>query len=117
MEVDTLKCPLDKIGCCYANPPWSVIGKWLHRIREIPKLTCMMITPYLVSAPMMAPTNQTASKVDPCFSNTPLPRDVQQLLWRINASSQMAPADGLCIILSGKAYRPNKSALKLQTLI
>ena len=40
---------------------------------------------------MVAPTNQTASQGDPCFSNTPLPRDVQQLLGRMNASSQMAP--------------------------
>ena len=40
---------------------------------------------------MVAPTNQTASQGDPRFSNTPLSRAVQQLLGRINASSQMAP--------------------------
>ena len=40
---------------------------------------------------MVAPTNQTASQGDPCFSNPPLSRDVQELLGRINASSQMAP--------------------------
>jgi hypothetical protein len=51
MEVDALKCPLGNISCCYANPPWSVIGKWLHRLRENKHLTCMMITPYWVSAP------------------------------------------------------------------
>ena len=50
MEVDALKCPLEKIQCCYANPPWSIIGKWLHRLRENKELTCMMITPYWVSA-------------------------------------------------------------------
>ena len=34
MEVDALKCPLGNLNCCYTNPPWSVIGKWLHRLRE-----------------------------------------------------------------------------------
>ena len=40
---------------------------------------------------MVAPTNQTASQGNPCFSNPPLSRDVQEFLGRINASSQMAP--------------------------
>ena len=30
MEVDALKCPLENIQECYANPPWKIIGKWLH---------------------------------------------------------------------------------------
>ena len=50
IEVDALKCPLENIQCCYANPPWSIIGKWLHRLRVHKNLTCMMITPYWVSA-------------------------------------------------------------------
>ena len=40
---------------------------------------------------MVAPTNQTARQGDPCFPNPPLSRDVQELLGRVHASSQMAP--------------------------
>ena len=40
---------------------------------------------------MVAPTNQTAVEGDPCFSHPPISRDVQELLGRIYASSQMAP--------------------------
>ena len=34
MEIDALKWPLERIQCCYANNPWSVIGRLLHRLRE-----------------------------------------------------------------------------------
>ena len=39
----------------------------------------------------MAPNSHTASQGNPCISNPPLYRDVQELFGRINASSQMAP--------------------------
>jgi len=40
---------------------------------------------------MVAPTNQTASEGHPQFHNTPIPRDVQELLGRVNATSKVAP--------------------------
>ena len=40
---------------------------------------------------MVAPVSETAREGDPSIFNTPLPRDVQELLGRIDASSKMAP--------------------------
>ena len=41
---------------------------------------------------LVAPTNETARQGDPSFSNQTVPRDVQKLLGRINASATMAPS-------------------------
>ena len=41
---------------------------------------------------MVAPTGETAHKGGPSIHNTPISGDVQQLLGRIHASSQMAPS-------------------------
>ena len=41
---------------------------------------------------MVAPTIETARQGDPSFSDTPLSGDVQKLLGRVNATSQMAPS-------------------------
>ena len=60
MEVDVLKCPLENIQCCYANPPWSVIGKWLHRLRENNKVDLHDDNPLLGFSTTVAPTNKTA---------------------------------------------------------
>ena len=46
---------------------------------------------------MVAPTSETASQGYPCPYNTPIPRDVQQLLGRIHASTSLAPS--LCDII------------------
>ncbi len=32
------------------QPPWSIIGKWFHRLRENHHLKCMTIVPYCVSS-------------------------------------------------------------------
>ena len=50
MEVDALKCPLENIQACYANPPWKIINPWLHRVREHRHMKCMLIVPYWVSS-------------------------------------------------------------------
>ena len=40
---------------------------------------------------MVAPNNQTASEGHPQFHNTPISRNVQELLGRVNATSKVAP--------------------------
>ena len=40
---------------------------------------------------MVAPVSEIARKGDPSIFNTPLPRDVQKLLGKIDVSSKMAP--------------------------
>ena len=46
---------------------------------------------------MVAPVSETACEGDPSIPHTPLSRDVQELLGRINASSQVAPS--LCMVI------------------
>ena len=48
LEIDSLKCPLDKINERYVNPPSKIIGPWLHRLRENKDVKCLMITPIWV---------------------------------------------------------------------
>ncbi len=43
--VDALKCPLEGVPFCYANPPWPVVHDWLRRLLGNPHLVCMVITP------------------------------------------------------------------------
>ena len=70
MEVDALKCPLNNISCCYANPPWSVIGKWLQRLRVNKHLTW-------ISAPWWPQLIKLQVRVTPAFLIPPNSRDVQ----------------------------------------
>ena len=51
IATDALNCPLHQFHHIYANPPWTLIAKWLHRLRENPHLLCLMVCPYWVSAP------------------------------------------------------------------
>ena len=48
-KTDSLQCPLQDIKECYANPPWTVIGQWLIRLKEHPHLTCWVIVPFWAS--------------------------------------------------------------------
>jgi len=50
LEVDALKCPLQDIKDCYANPPWKIISPWLHRLRGNKHVRCMLIVPFWVSS-------------------------------------------------------------------
>ena len=49
-------------------------------------------SPLLGFKRMVAPVSETARQGDPSLLNTPIPRDVQELLGRIDASSKMAPS-------------------------
>ena len=57
---------------------------------------------------MVAPTSKTASEGDSRISNPPLQGDVQQLLGRIYATSQVAP--DLCSLIRGSLQAKQVSA-------
>ena len=110
---DALKCNLEDITMCYANPPWTVIADWLNRLWDNPHVTCMMITPYWVGAPwwpllvkMQCP--QTMAYIIPpyhgMFQNC-LGEYMRAPKWPL-----------LCTVLSGKHWKPNKFKLKTLTL-
>ena len=42
---DALKCPLQDYLEVYANPSWTIIQSWLHRLQINPHLKCLMICP------------------------------------------------------------------------
>jgi hypothetical protein len=112
-EVDALKCPLTNIDCCYANPPWTLIGKWLHRLRENKHLSCMMIVPYWVSSAWWPLLVKLHIKGTPAYQIPPY-----QGMFK-NCWGELMPPPRwplVCLWLSGKAYRANKSMLKLQNL-
>ena len=50
-RIDALRCRLEDLSKCYANPPWNIILAWLNRLWQNPHITCMCIVPHWVSAP------------------------------------------------------------------
>jgi hypothetical protein len=113
MEVNALKCPLDKIENCYANPPWKVISPWLHRLRENKHLRCLMIVPYWVSSPWWPLLLKMQVKGTPALIIPPFPGMFS------NCWGEYMPAPHwplACLILSGKAWQIRKFKVKWQTL-
>jgi hypothetical protein len=107
--VDSLHCPLKEVSTCYANPPWTLISAWLHRLKEHPSITCVMITPLWVSAPWwpllvkLRVPGSPAIRVHPfwwMFQNF-LEEDMPPTRWPL-----------LCTILSGRNWREGKFRLR-----
>jgi hypothetical protein len=48
--VDALKMDLSCIQTCFANPPWTLIGAWLERLRQFPHIQCLITVPYWVGS-------------------------------------------------------------------
>jgi hypothetical protein len=113
-EVDALRCPLDKVGDCYANPPWKIIPHWLHRLRENPHVRCLLVAPFWVSNtwwPLLAKLHVPET---PVFLVPPFRGMFQS--WQGNC---MPPPRWplVCILLSGKFWRGDKWKLPLSKLI
>ena len=70
--VDALQCPLDKLeGGLYANPPWSVIAKFLGRLKLYPDVQVLMVVPYWVSAIWWPQLIKMKVPGTPCLQITP----------------------------------------------
>jgi hypothetical protein len=106
--VDALQCPLDNMGGLYANPPWSIIDKFLGRLRLYPNTQVLMVVPFWASAPwwpqlikLRAP-HSPVLKIDPyggMFTNC----------WGEKMPPPRWPL--LCLICSGKFWRGSKFKL------
>ena len=114
LEVDALKCPLQNVQACYANPPWKIIGPWLHRLRENKHLRCMLIVPFWVSSAWWPQILKLHVKGTPSFLIKPF-QGMFKNCWGESMPSPHWPL--VCLVVSGQDYRPNKSVLKLRTLI
>lgn len=114
VAVDSLNCPLERFSHIYANPPWNLIFQFLNRLRENKHLTCMLIVPYWVGATwypllvkMQIPKSQ-AFFIPPCkgmFTNC------------LNISMPAPKWPLLCVALSGKFWKPNRSHLRVSKFI
>ena len=113
IEVDALKCPLKNIGECYAYPPWKIISPWLNRLRENPEVKCLIVTPYWVSSPWWPQLLKLRAKGTPALFIPPF----QGMFKNCWGESMPAPHWPLiCMVLSGKDWRANKSRVKWWTL-
>lgn len=109
-KTDALNCYLGDIHSCYANPPWTCISKWLHRLRENQHVQCLMITPLWVSAPWWPLLTKLRVPKSPVVQIHPF-----QGLFT-NSGGLPMPATRwslVCTLLSGKSWKSNKFLLKV----
>ena len=107
--VDALKCPLSTVTECYANPPWSIIGQWLHRLKKNPHLHCLLICPYWVSMSWWPLLTKLVHPLAPQILIPPY-----QGMFSNCYGMSMPPPHWplLCVVLSGAYYRGNKFKMK-----
>ena len=111
---DALKCPLQGIQSCYANPPWKIISRWLARLRQHPHLTCLLVAPMWVGVnwwpllPKMHVPGTPVKIIPP-----------KKGLFTNCFGEQMPPTKWplICLLLSGKRWNSRKYRLKQSTLL
>ena len=69
--VDALRCPLDNLGDLYANPPWSIISKFLPRLRQFPHTRVLMVVPFWDSATWWPQLIKMKAPGTPCVKIRP----------------------------------------------
>ena len=109
VAVDALRCPLQDFREVYANPPWSIVQPWLHRLRENPHITCLLVCPYWVSATWWPQLIRLHVPKTPCFLIPPF-----HGMFR-NCQNQSMPQPRwplVSLLLSGSCWRDNKLTLR-----
>ena len=111
--VDAVRCPLEAVHHCYANPPWTLILQWLCRLQQNPQVVCLMVVPFWVSAtwwPLLVKLHcpGTPAVLVPPYRG--MFRDCQGTF--MNAPRWPL----LCTVLSGRHYKANRFLLKTSTL-
>jgi hypothetical protein len=109
MLVDALQCPLHSLTTVYANPPWTLIEAWLFRLKNNPHLTCLFLCPYWVSSRWWPLLTQLHVPKSPVFLIPPYPG----MFLHCQGFPMPPPRWPLiCIILSGKYWKPGKCQLR-----
>ena len=110
VAIDALKCNLNQFQEVYANPPWTLIANWLHRLRDNPHLLCLMVCPYWVSAHWWPQLIKLASPKIPALVIHPF----QGMFTNCQHQSMPPPKWPLVsVLLSGQYWKSNKSHLKI----
>jgi hypothetical protein len=110
--VDALRCPLGALSGVYANPPWSVIPQWLHRLKENPNVICLLVVPYWVSATWWPLLIRLARPKTTCLLFPPKEGMFANCWGEFMPKPRWPLA---CLIVSGSFWNANK--YKLQTSI
>jgi hypothetical protein len=90
VAVDALQCPLDNLGDLYANPPWSVIDKFLTRLKTFPNVKILMVLPYWDSAIWWPQLIKMKVPKTPCLRVTPY-KGMFKNCWGRKCPPQMGP--------------------------
>ena len=111
LKTDSLSCSLLDLQDVYANPPWSVIGPWLHRLRDNPHLKCLLVCPLWVSAPWWPLLIKMRLPGTKCLAIPPC----QGMFTSCLGTSMPGPRWHLaCLVLSGGTWRAKRC--KMPTL-
>ena len=111
---NALEMDLTQVQHCWANPPWTLISPWLHRLRSAPWIKCLLAVPWWVGSswwPLLAKLHVRGTPVV-----------LVQQRWGLFKSCQgemMPPTRWplLCILLSGSSWRENKFRIKVSHYI
>jgi hypothetical protein len=106
--VDALQCPLEAVNACYANPPWSVIGAWLQRLRQNPHLKCLTLLPWWVSTSWWPLLVRLHVPHSPIIQVLPYNGLFQNCLGQ---SMPMPRWPLVCILLSGSSWKGRVSPI------
>ena len=108
--VDALQIPLESLeGGLYANPPWSMIQKFLPRLRECPKVEVLMVVPFWDSASWWPQLIKMRVPGTPCIKLNPYQGMFSNCWGEEMPNFSMAPPlpDLLRKILEGKKKEEN----------
>ena len=111
--VDALACPLQGMGGLYANPPWSVIQKFLARLNLYPQAQVLMVVPFWASAIWWPQLIKLKVPNTPCFKILPYPGMFTNC-WGEKMPPPRWPL--LCILCSGKFWKGNKFKIRPLTI-
>jgi hypothetical protein len=109
LDTDSLRCSLEKVGDCFANPPWKVISPWLRRLKMHPQVRCLVVLPLWVGAlwwPLLAKLHVPGT---PVLQIPP----VQGLFQ--NCCEELMPKPRLplvCLLLSRGCWNPRSFRLR-----
>ena len=100
--LDALNCNLESMGGLYANPPWSIIQKFLTRLKLFPQAKVLMVVPYWDSTPWWPQLIKMKAPHTPCLKITPY-----QGMFTNCWGEQMPPPRWhlFCLICSGKFWK------------
>ena len=104
--VDALSSPLQAVTTCFAHPPWTIIGQWLHRVRAHPHMQSLTLVPMWASElwwPLLMSLHVRGTPIIRIRPRWGLYRNclghcMKKPNWHL-----------ICILLSGAAYTPGTS--------